>query len=417
MSAPNGVPRNSRNQELRLFGSKHKEIAKTTTGSIRDHIDWTKYFDPHVGSFISKKTHFTDADGKRHNQYQTLIKQGTIEPPSAHYYDTDTQRFVHHTSVVADGVSLAKYSKRHIVGRVIYGADHDVTVRCILFTVMEDDEGNPMKVLRASKRADKTLAHAVDPDGFYHQEVKEFVFTTSESVLKPYLPLDKVWWVKASRFPDYVDWAKEHADGNPLFQGVFYDKLEVFASGLTAFKFVSAVTHDPAEKFKRLTVPNRADDECEHVYSPYTMAYTKEGGKTLEDWLLPAYKDEWSRDKSKRTAPLIGDIQLVGGCGYHLIINTFSDSFTKLQTTRKDKTHAGRYLTVEMTPKWLYENVFHVGEIFDSNNLALSALELRRFYERFHLNLFVFDITGRIDPEASFTVETTNKQGLSPATT
>ena len=101
MSAPNGVPRNTRNQELRLFGPAHKKVASMTQGSIRDHIDWTKYFDPSLGRFVSKNNHFTDADGKRHNQYQTLIKQGVIEPPHAHYYDTVTGRFIHHSSVVS----------------------------------------------------------------------------------------------------------------------------------------------------------------------------------------------------------------------------------------------------------------------------------------------------------------------------
>ena len=414
MSAPNGVPRNLRNQELRLFGAKHKEIAALTQGSIRDHIDWTKYFDPQVGRFVSKKTHFTDAEGKRHNQYQTLIKQGVIEPPSAHFYDTTTGRFVHQSSVLKDGAVLPKYDMRHIKGKVIYGVDHNVSVRTILFSHMLDDNGDPMKALKAAKRADKTLAHVVDPDGYYHQEIKEFVFLTTESALKPYLPLEKPWWVAGSRFADYVDFEKEHSAGNLLFQGEFYDKLNIFASGLTGFKFVSAVQHDPTAEFKRLHVPNRAD-ECEHVYSPYTMAHAKEGAKTLEDWLLPAYKHEWDKGGA---APAVGELDLIGGCGYNIVINVFSNSFRYQQGKRKDKTHPGRYMEVKMTHRWLYENVFHVGEPFDPNKLALSALELRRFYERYRVSLYVFDITGRIDEEASYVLPIGDEsRHLRPATT
>lgn len=415
MSAPAGVPRNARNQELRLFGAKHKELAKQTPGSIRDHIDWTKYYDPQVGRFVSKKTTFTDAKGVKRNLYQTLIKQGTVEPPSAHFYDTVTQRFVHHTSVLKEGAVLPKYDLRSIKGKVIYGVDHNVSVRVILFSYMQFDvDGTPMKALKASKRADKTLAHAVDPDGYYHQEIKEFVFSTTETALKAY-PLDKVWWVVGSHFPDYVNWSKEHEAGNALFQGVFYDKLEVFASGLTGFKFVSAVRHDPAAEFKRVTVPNRADDECEHVFSPYATAHIKEGAKSLEDWLLPAYKDEWTKDGS---APDVKEIDLIGGCGYKIVINVFSNSFRELQGKRKDKTHPGRYMEVKMTYRWLYENVFHVGEPFDPDKLALTTLELRRFYEHFRVNLYVFDITGRIDEEASYVlpIGAENKH-LVPATT
>ena len=419
MSAPSGVPRNLRNQELRLFGAKHKEVAAQTLGSIRDHIDWTKYYDPQMKRFVSKKTQFTDAAGKRHYQYLTLIKQGVIEPPSAHYFDTTSGRFVHHTSVRKDGAVLPKYAMRSIKGKVIYGADVNVSVRTILFSYMFDADGEPMKVLKAAKRADKTLAHAVDPDGYYHQEIKEFVFLTTETALKPY-PLNKMWWFKGSHFADYVDWSKEHTAGNPLFQGDLFDKLSVFASGLTGMKFVQAVKHDPAEEFKRLVVPNRADNEAEHVYSPYTMARAKEGATTLEDWLLPAFEHEWD----KGVAPVVGDIDLIGGCGYNIVLNTFYASFNALRNFDKgvDKRtgtrRVGKYLEVKMTHKWLYENVFHVGEPFDPDKLALSALELRRFYERYRVCLYVFDITGRIDTEASYVlpVEDVNKH-LRPATT
>jgi hypothetical protein len=420
MSAPNGVPRNTRNQELRLFGAKHREIAAATPGSIRDHIDWTKYFDPQVGRFMPKKAHFTDADGKRHNRYQTLIKQGAIEPPTAHFYDTTTERFVHQSSVLKEGAVLSKYAGRHMKGKVIFGVDHDVTVRTILFSAMEDADGNQMKALKAAHRADKTLAHAVDPDGYYHQEIKEFVFTTKQSSLKPY-SLNKVFWVKGAHFPDYINYEKEHSAGNPLFVGVFYETLEVFSSGLTGIKFVSAVEHDPAAAFKRLTVPNRADNECEHIYSPYTTARAKEGATSLDDWLLPAYKSEWDKGGA---APAIDELDVIGGCGYNVVLQTFTDSFKKLRNfdkgvdKRTGERRIGKYLEVKMTKRWLYENIFHVGEVYDKSKLALSALELRRFYEHYRVNLFVFDITGRIDTEASYTlpIGTENKH-LRPATT
>ena len=53
-----------------------------------------------------------------------------------------------------------------------------------------------------------------------------------------------------------------------------------------------------------------------------------------------------------------------------------------------------------MTPKWLYEEVFHKGEAYDADNLGLSLADTRKFFDKFNVSLFVLDITGRMVEEA-----------------
>jgi hypothetical protein len=75
-----------------------------------------------------------------------------------------------------------------------------------------------------------------------------------------------------------------------------------------------------------------------------------------------------------------------------VIIESFSKSFKKMQS---DKKHP-RFRDVPLTVPRLYENVFHPGNAFDAENLALTLPELGLFFKRFRVSLFVLDITQRV---------------------
>ena len=415
MITASGVPRNARGSELRQYGKRHRELAQIHTG-LRDHANWSKFFDPTSNKFVSKNRKVGTE-----KLYHSHLAQQLIQPPQGFFYDALSKHLVEQDRVKGATGLLAKYKGRAISNGVIYGEDATVSVKIVLFFPKIIDKTNQLRYTGDAKkdalvkeRLDSTLEYIVDPENNIYQEDTLAIHTiTTQAAIQPYLPVGRIFWTRASRFPNYIDVARRAQEGDVFLnsKGAMYKKkktsldntvisrFEMFSSNLAAFKIAEITAHSPLEAFNRLTVPNR-DTQHEGLYSRFTDALA--AGSNLEDWLSYDY------DKNAKSPDRV---RVENGCGYEAIIRTFKDSFEKSKTTPKGP-NKFRYKTLQMTPEWLYENVFTDGEPF-TGDTSLSLDTMRKFFVKYRLELLVFDICGKALPEVSYKPTTLNN-AISP---
>lgn len=399
-----------RGHDLALFSAAHREAAANPLGMrARDHLNWKRYFHAPSGAFVLKSR---KVNGER--QYYRDLKSGVVEAPIGSYFNTATQRFVKEDTVfTAKGTLRPAYAHKTVVGRLIKDrAERGVTVSCFLFAPLtyKDAQGNerPMRAEQFKAHRDGSLAHVVDPDGEYHREINEMVINTTEGALAPWLPAGRVWWFHGAHFPDHVsiDTIKEapiskaansrRGGGSSLNVAV-----DTFSSRLSALSFRNVVYHEEAPAHDVLTLQNHGTPRG--VYSPVLDVGVNPAAQRLEEWLLLDYdpaKDEYVNKRPGAVA-MPSDT----GCVYDFIISTYAPSFATLRA-KKDESHPyGRHHEVEMTPRWLYEHVFHPGKPYDEGNLGLSLGDTKKFFIKFRLSLFVLDVTGRLVLEACYEPE------------
>ena len=384
---------------ISTFGKLHRTLA-AEHAHLRDHQSWSKFWNPGAnggkGAFMSKEAR---VPGSRERVYHTLLAQRKIAVPSGQLFDSRSGRMVYTERVSGKKGLFPKYAKRRIVDSVIYGEDMPVTMTGRLFYPMgiRDDHGKlqgghakeKQKRVRATSRFDGYLKQVEDPDGFFHQSALEFTFTTSEAAAKEWKE-GISYWIEGGKpeWSGYVGLTALRASG--IYKGAvsnngrtFGDVCEAFAGytdkgSLTAIVFDSIIADTPSSKYDALTVPNKMKGGSA-VYSKYGTLTTVPGATCLEGWLMN-YSGKTER------------LQYEGCCGYDVVIESFAACFDRLQS---DKSHP-RFRDVELTVPWLYENVFHPGEAFDAQRLALTLPELGLFFKRFRVSLFVLDITQRV---------------------
>lgn len=389
-------------REAGLFTATHREQAAIHK-SLRDHAAWDRFYDPGTGRFVSKKRKIG-----AHKQYHLLLKSGVISPPRGHYFNTLTNEFKEADSVFTKkGVLRAALAHMRVKGGLLMERGREVTVTCILFFPMtyEDDQGHEHSMTKAifEQRRDVRLAYVMDPDGYYHQEEREMVLNTTEEALAPWLPAGRTWWVKGAHFPDYVplDTIKEAPIGlatsvRAHTYGTLATALSTFSSSLSAIQFRSVTVHPDAPYLDPLSLPHHGKPRL--FNSRFLETTANPAATRLEDWIVPRDTNHFPTEGGQVVQMVLPPDT---GCGYEFIINTFSKSFAKHQATVEVGRKKSRYADVEMTPKWLYEHIFHPGQAYDEEDLGLSLRQLGLFFKHFCLSLFVLDITGRLVEDAS----------------
>ena len=402
-----GLVTSDKGREVGLFSARHKELAALYKG-VRDHSAWDKFWDPSSASFVSKNRKI---NGRK--QYHMLLETGEVVPPRGYYFNARSSNLVHEDTVFnKKGVMKAGYEGLRVKGRVLKVGGRDITVTVLLYWPMtyEDEHGVAQKV--ASKaiyesRKDLSLRYIVDPDGGYHYDERELVLNTTEEALAQWLPSGRIWWTEGSHFKDYVSRTSimEAPVGQATFSrnhkhGTLAGALAVFSSELSAVQFVNPTVHPDVPTFDAVTLPLHGKQRF--VTSPFMNPSINAAATRLEDWIVPAAADNMPTEGGNKMKGQV--VQLVlppdTGCGYEFLIGTFGECFAE----HKAKVEAGRkksrFHDVEMTPQWLYENIFHPGEAYNEEDLGLSLEQLRMFFVRFRVSLFVLDITGRLVEDA-----------------
>lgn len=419
-----GVVVSPSGKDMALHGKAHKELAATHK-EVRDHADWSKYYDKESNKFVSKS--FKEK-GAPLPKYKHDIENGVIEPPRGHYYNMRTKNLVHeHTVFTPKDKLRPAFADRSIHGRIIKGAeDNEISVICYLFEpIMFDDE--PMKEKEFKEHRDISLKHVKDQDGNYHQEIGAMPVTTTEAALAQWLPEGRMWWVNNSQFKDYVQMntvlgsaISKAKSARPHKYETLGERINVLSnlhanggSGITlsGFCFKEVVKHDNTPAYDALMLKHHGAPRG--LYAPILDAGVNPAAVRLEDWLLLDY--DAASDKYCKARPGAVAMPKGTGCGYDFIIKTYAPGFLKCQQHKDKSNPQGRYRGVEMTPQWLYENIFHKGESYDEDNLGLSVLELRQFFEEYRLSLYVLDITGRMVEELCYAPPTTQNTHLTPA--
>lgn len=395
----------SKGRTYNLYTARHKEDAAVHAGA-RDHASWTKYWDPVAKKFVSKERKLPA--GK---QYHVQMLSGEIQPPRGHYFNTATERIVAHDTVFTkNGKMKAAYAGLKLSKGLLVPRDDDeptVTVPVIFYFPMEftDEDGTVTPYTKAifDQRKDRSLLHAVDPDGHYHEEHRRFFFNTNEAAVAPWLqgPDGGKWWVwRGAPYKSIGD-----IQGAPIGKARnsrrhYYDTLATalgafFSEGsLSCVEFLAPVPMGDAPPLN--TIEHQGKKRL--VYSPHVDANVNAAATRLEDWIVDANSSAQLPTEGEQVVPLV--LPEGTGCGYQFIISTFANGFETLKK-RVDAAHPrGRYPDVHMTPRWLFENVFHVGYSYDANNLGLTLPQLRLFFEKFRVSLFVYDITGRLQEDA-----------------
>ena len=408
-----GDVRGSGGHILKPFSTAHRAYAEAHA-HVRDHASWTKYYNPASGKFEHKSSKVNGA-----RLYHVRLAGGRIQPPRGYFFNAVTNQLVDEDAVLTKrGEVRAAFAGMAVKNRLIKAkVEEEVSATCFLYYRMtKPDPTNPerevpMDAAAFAERHDPSLKHVSDIDGNYYQEQRRCAIITSKSALEPWLPTGKVWWFMRMSEPAYVP--LEVVLSSPVADARIatshsYETLGGFfryTSNLAAMKFedVKELGSVPADNV--LTTQNHG--RARGLYGSWLDIARDPDAKTLETWLK---------------TPVVADAEMPAGtgCVYDFIIRTFEPSFTKLQATPVNASKGyttGRYPHVRMTPKWLYEEVFHKGEAYDADNLGLSLADTRKFFEEFRVSLFVLDITGRMVEEACviFSEADANKHLRPPA--
>jgi len=285
-----------------------------------------------------------------------------------------------------------------------------------------------------------------DPDGRYHQQLREFVDSVPLNVfLASGMKEGTVYWNHEHASIEYepaIPWSARLFASGPLHE---FASLDMHKSAMTALRISEARVLPPDEGYDALAVANYASGRNVAVYNKYMTAQGGRGAP-MDVWLgLPPRPTAASKQQPQQQPPRgpvqggldgwlvpaassaasAGPMQLDHGredllatnaCCYDIVISTYKRRFDDLQRPNPQaKDHkGGRKKDVDMSIEGLHA-VFKPGAAFDPSNLGLTLLEFRRFFEKHGLTLVVLDIAGQRIEEACYKPEWRNKK-LWPST-